>query len=657
MIYEDLQACGAGNRYYDLHSQLQRDVFSRMLLHLHQGDTVRDGLDSAEAVQARGQAVRQAFLKSIGGLPEGGPLNARVMGSVREQGLTIEKVIFESRPGIYVTALLYLPDNRVQPAPAVQFLCGHSELGKLYPRYQRVCRILARAGLIVLAQDPVGQGERFSYDQQGPECVPPCVPDHMQAGLQSQMLGQNIGRYFLHDAMRGIDYLLSRPEVDAHKIGVTGNSGGGTQTTLMMMGDTRIAAAAPGTYIMDKESYLYTGQAQDMEQIHPGLIGDIGWDFEDIFYCMFPKPVWVLAAMQDFFPIEGALRTVSRARRAWDRFADPSHIGISQANHIHQYSDELARAAAAFFTRVFLGAPVFVDTQAVRLNQQDDLTVLGGRQVREALPGARFVFEETQQERARIAKQHTALGEDARRRQAMAFLDNAVYRGRQAIPFYPRSARYGQCKGDGVIARQDLIFSRPRMQLQLMSIRPESAGNDSPLPATLMVWEGGTANIVAHRKLIQAQLDAGRQAIVLDMTGAGAALPHPITDGEGEFASLSRLNMDMLFMGDSLMAMRIHDVCRAMEYLRGADFVQGNPCILADGWGGIAARLAAALAMPDKLMVTASSPKGYGDFVDKRYYARGDVACHLLPGLLAHADVEDFERWMAGQVPVERIEG
>ena len=103
--------------------------------------------------------------------------------------------------------------------------------------------------------------------------------------------------------MRGFDYLCTRPEVDPKKIGITGNSGGGTQSSMAMLWDRRYAAAAPATFIMTREEYLYVGGGQDSEQIWPGFTSN-GYDHDDILFAMAPKPVLVLAVDYDFFPIE-----------------------------------------------------------------------------------------------------------------------------------------------------------------------------------------------------------------------------------------------------------------------------------------------------------------------------------------------------------------
>ena len=302
---------------WDVGPQLRDHVYRRSEAAFAAGDQARDTIDTPEKLRQHQQRIRDRFTASLGGLPAmDTPLNAKVVGTLDEPGLRIEKIIFQSRPDTYVTANLYLPGSTkssAKPSPAVLFLCGHAEPAKQYDEYQIVCRILAQAGLIVMVQDPIGQGERVSYHDPATkvQTVRWGTAEHDYAGVPALLLGQTIGRYFLHDAMRGIDYLISRPEVDPSRIGVTGNSGGGTQTSMMMLGDPRIAAAAPATFIMDRRSYMWCGQAQDSEQIWPGFTAD-GFDHEDILLAMAPKPVCVLAVTSDFFPIEGTRRTVAR---------------------------------------------------------------------------------------------------------------------------------------------------------------------------------------------------------------------------------------------------------------------------------------------------------------------------------------------------------
>src|SRR5271154_2743996 len=163
--------------------------------------------------ERRKQYVRQTILSLLGGLPDyNGPLNPRITGSIQSENYTIEEGIFESLPGFYVTANLYRPD---QPGryPGVLLQAGHTQEGK--PEGQRLAANLALKGFVVLAFDPVGQGEREqTYDPRvGHALAGWSVPEHIQAGSQNILIGQSLARYFIWDAKRALDYLASRPEV------------------------------------------------------------------------------------------------------------------------------------------------------------------------------------------------------------------------------------------------------------------------------------------------------------------------------------------------------------------------------------------------------------------------------------------------------------
>ena len=341
-------------------SQLKDYIYERSRRAFAAGDAQRDALKTAAAVHQRQEEIRRTVIAGLGGLPSSAtPLNPRITGTVEGSGFRIEKVIFEAQPRHYVTANLYLPSNRGPGrSAAVLFLCGHHATAKLAPEYQGVCQTLARAGLIVLAQDPIGQGERLSYYDVAAKrpTIPAGTREHDYAGAQSRLLGDTLARYMLHDAMRGIDYLLTRPEVDPARIGVTGNSGGGTQTSLVMLVDPRVAAAAPATFIMNRDTYQRTGQAQDAEQVWPGFTA-AGYDHEDILLALAPKPVCVLAVTSDYFPLEGTRRTVTRDRRIWEIFGKGAALELVEEDSTHAYTPKLARTAAAFFAKHLVGRP------------------------------------------------------------------------------------------------------------------------------------------------------------------------------------------------------------------------------------------------------------------------------------------------------------
>ncbi len=175
--------------------------------------------------QARQAQVHAKILELLGGLPNyNGPLNARVTGKIERPSYTIEKLIFESLPQFYVAANLYLPKESGKH-PGILRPMGHWEQGKV--REQVMDANLAMKGFVVLTYDPIGQGERQqAYDPRvETSLIGGSTDQHFQAGAQSILAGENFARYRIWDAKRALDYLVSLPEVDADKIGVTGCSG------------------------------------------------------------------------------------------------------------------------------------------------------------------------------------------------------------------------------------------------------------------------------------------------------------------------------------------------------------------------------------------------------------------------------------------------
>ena len=163
---------------------------------------------------------------------------------------------------------------------------GHSERGKLHTSYQKIARLHAKNGLAVLSIDPVGQGERLSYvDEKTDEVkIPGAVPEHQHFGHQCFLTGNYPIRYFICDAMRAIDYIETREELDSEKIGATGTSGGGTMTSLIMAYDKRIKAATPSCFLTTRREYYPSGGVQDAEQIWVGGTKE-NFDHYDFFWC------------------------------------------------------------------------------------------------------------------------------------------------------------------------------------------------------------------------------------------------------------------------------------------------------------------------------------------------------------------------------------
>jgi len=336
--------------------------------------------------------LRQKVLRMIGGLPDAKtPLNARVTGTIPMDGYRIDKLVFESLPGIHVTALVYVPEGALEKRPAVLLACGHSPIGKAHPGYQEIAVRLARRGYVVLCWDPVGQGERSQFwDRTRARSRYNLVcGEHAVLGNFATIAGTSLVRYMVWDGIRAVDYLLTRDDVDPGRLAITGTSGGGFQSTWIAALDPRIAAVLPSCFPtalpMRMANRIFEDPDSDPEQDPPGLVSE-GIDHAGLLLLAYPRPLHVSAAVLDFFPIEGTRRTLREIRAFYRRFGHADRVALSEGYHKHQYSAENQAKAFAFLDRVF-GRPAHAGLGEAKTLAAEALWATPTGQVREDLGG------------------------------------------------------------------------------------------------------------------------------------------------------------------------------------------------------------------------------------------------------------------------------
>lgn len=634
--------------YYDVRSQLKDYVYDLSTKALEKGMKERDGIVTVEELEKRRKYVRESFIQALGGIPSSEtPLNAKVKDIIKFDGFRVEKVIFESRPQNYVTANLYIPNHIQAPSAAVLFLCGHDHGAKHSNEYQVVCQHLVQAGLIVFAQDPIGQGERFSYYESsiGRTTVLQGTTEHAYAGSQCLPVGYPSARYFLHDAMRGVDYLASRPEVDTSRIGVTGNSGGGMQTAMMMLADSRIAAAAPGTFITSRMKNMRTGLAQDSEQNWPGL-GKLGFDHEDILLCMAPKPVMVLAVKYDFFPIEGTRESVKRTKRFWDMYGRGENIRLEEDSSGHKYTEKLAKSAAAFFIEVLKSNKQAIEEKSINLIEQKKFWCTNTGQIRREMPDARSIFEENLDCLSKIEINRSSVSEERRKEEAFQWLKEKVFNSRKPCDTNTRHITEWQLLD--LYVQSSIWWSQEGLLNHGLTFRNYAFfGRD--IPATIAVWDGGTTELQLHLQWIRKICESGRAVIVLNTSGAGAIMPNPLTGRSTTelFGALYKLSDDLIWMDDSLAAMRTYDVIRLMDALREwPGIICKDIKLYGYGKHGIYAQLAALIDERVQTIEIIEGIGSYASWVKARYYDPEDVMSILIPGILRYFDIPDLNNWL-----------
>jgi pimeloyl-ACP methyl ester carboxylesterase len=296
--------------------------------------------------------LRAKLLQMIGGLPEEKTdLHPRITGKIEMDGFSIEKLIFESLPGVYVTALVYLPDDHSGKHPAVLLPAGHAANGK--NNYQELSQRLVKRGYVVLAWDPVGQGERSQFwdAKAGKSRYNLICAEHAVLGNLAYLAGTNLARWEIWDGIRAVDYLLTRSEVDGERISIVGTSGGGFQAAQIAALDRRIKVVVPSCYItalpMRIFNRIFADPDSDPEQDLFGMISN-GVDHPGLLLLMYPRPALVAAAVLDFFPIEGTHKTFREVRDMYERFNHGDRIALAESYNGHQFSPENQESAVEF---------------------------------------------------------------------------------------------------------------------------------------------------------------------------------------------------------------------------------------------------------------------------------------------------------------------
>lgn len=319
--------------------------------------------------------VRKQLLWMLGiqPLPQRTALNATVTGTLGRAGYTIEKVVFESLPGLLVTANFYVPDGPQGPAPCVLYLCGHGPHpagAKVYLQSRYLW--YPRNGFACLVVDPLEFGE-----------VPGIHHGTYNLNFWHWLsLGYTPAGVEVWNAMRALDWLETRSEVDAKRIGVTGVSGGGAMTSFLAAIDDRVAVAAPSCSTYTIGSQVAQGLvAQQCDCVFfPNVFG---LDFPVVSALIAPRPLLITSGRRDsIFPPKGYREAYRRAKRIYDLYADgdSDRIRAVDANVVHGdaplFLNECYRWMQRWLKPEGNGKPAAELKQTVHLEKPEDLVCL-----------------------------------------------------------------------------------------------------------------------------------------------------------------------------------------------------------------------------------------------------------------------------------------
>ncbi len=584
-------------------------------------------LHTPAEIASRQDYIRSRMREEIGGFPSKTPLNAHITGTLKRQGYRIEKLLYESLPRFYVTANVYVPDGP-GPFPAVLGTAGHSDTGKAYPVYQRAWIALVKRGFLVIAYDPPGQGERLQYFDPalGRSRVGAGVSEHIMSGEQCLLTGHSIARYEIWDGVRAVDYLLTRPDVDPRRIAVVGNSGGGTPSAYLAVFEQRLAAAVPSCYITSWEKLWPGPGPQDSEQLFPNFLSD-GFDFGDFLLAFAPKPIKVLTAIRDFFPIDGARATFAETRRLFDVLDRPAHIDFFEYDDPHGWSKPRREATAAWLEQWFHNSPGPAPEPEFETEAESALDVTSTGQVATDFRDAETIQSLNRAEAERVFA--------ARSRAIPASLRHAGPRG------VPPVFRRGEIGRDGYTIQKLALETEPGITVPVLLLVP--ARGEPRKPAVIHLNSQGKAADAAPNGDLEALALAGRVVLAPDARGWGETRT---PGGRSGYGAAWQTAMRAILVGKNLPAMQVYDVLRAFDYLASRPNVDpARISVLGKHGGGPVALIAAALEPRFARIAVESAVPSYMEIVRAPLHENSTGL--IVPGILRDMDLPDLAQQIA----------
>lgn len=320
----------------------------------------------------REQYRRQLFeMLSLDPMPERTALQAVTTGTVERDEFLVEKIHFQSMPGLYVTGNLYLPKKRAERFPAILYLCGHGQVkmdGISYGNkvhYQHHGAWFARHGYVCLTIDTLQLGE-IEGDHHGTYKLGQWwwnSRGYTPAGVEAW------------NAIRALDYLETRDEVDATRLGVTGRSGGGAYSWWVAALDERVKVAVPVAGITDLANHVVDGAVEGHCDCM-FLVNTYRWDYAQVAALVAPRPLLIENSDSDgIFPLDGVLRVHDKVRRIYRLYKAEDKLGLVITPGPHSDTQDLQVPAFRWCNRWLKQDGSLITTAAVPFFEPQELKV------------------------------------------------------------------------------------------------------------------------------------------------------------------------------------------------------------------------------------------------------------------------------------------
>ena len=633
---EDVSLFDYWKYYSDVENSLYKTLASIGLEQLEPRKEKIDGLTSKSDWEARQKFVKNKLLEIIGPLPEKTPLNIQVTGIIQKDDYRVEKLIFESQPGFYVTSALFIPNNLSGKAPAILNAIGHSPTSFRRDAYQHKIINLVKKGFVVLAYDPIGQGERLQYyDEELGKSIFPPNHEHSYPGAQCYISGYSSATHFIWDGIRAIDVLLSRPEVDPSRLGMNGISGGGNMTAVISAIDDRILAAAPECWITNFHYLLKSEAPQDSEQNLVKMI-KVGLDHPDLIEVRAPKPTLIMATTRDFFSIQGTRDSFNEARKAYEAFGAGENLQITEDDDRHTSTVKNREAMYAFFQK-HLDHPGDSKDYEVELLSPEELQVTKTGQMATSLNGETMYSlnkKVVQEQLSSLKSSRKNINNHlAKTRQSAISISGFSFPEEYGSPVFS-----GRMNQEGYQVEKYLIDGSGEYKLPLVLFIPEKRSSDE---LVLLLHENGKDHAVNNENLVKQLVAKGYTVLLSDLPNIGEMGPGYLR-GDTFIRGVSYNKWFAgILTGKSIVALRSEDIVRITHFIDNE--LTSYNSTLAISVGFLGSELLHAAVFGDKIdkLCLIEPFLSYADIASTRFYKTSFIHS-TVPGAINEYDLPDL---------------
>jgi hypothetical protein len=605
------QATGRGERMLDAYLE-------------HQTRAIADGclvdISTRADWEKKRPELRRQFLEMMGlwPLPPRTDLRALVTGKVDGEHFTIEKLHFQSSPGLYVTGNLFIPKAAKFPAPAVLYVCGHAntvENGVSYGskvNYQHHPAWFAEHGYVCLILDTLELAE---------------IPGNHHGTSRDkqwwwQCLGYTPAGIECWNAMRALDYLETRPEVDAKRMGVTGRSGGGATTWWLAAADDRPQCIVPVAGIADLKAHVVQGIAP---RYRKGVISGhcdcmypvnlYRWDFPTIAALCAPRPLLLgNSDGDDIFPVPGYRRLADKVRRVYDLYDAGDKFALLETAGPHKDTPEIRQGAFRWMNRWLMADDREV-TEAERERFNPKHLKVFDRLPEDAVnPRIQESFVKTAHPELPSSPEVVRSWWPGQKQEWLTALKEKVFRGWPATPPGLRVRPAGYSVHDGLRLRAFDFVSEEDIELRFWLLTAEKVEKPSVVVLTAVGeagWQDWLAQLGPAFKeallvdgdpsLDEARFAQNRRTLEYNQWAFAVVAPRGV--GPTRWATPgtpvdTHIRRRFALLGQTLDGQRVWDVRRAVQALHGLSELQGVPLWLQGKGEAAAIVLYAALFEP-----------------------------------------------------------